>query len=131
MRKDPVVGFPHYNVISDQAFQRGGQRRIRDISHLPPEFPVAQYLLRRQDADDPGVPFPAEDLKSIFQRASDALLYFSLIHLLIPPLNTMQIPQYKLTLHPCVILRARYICRGYNYKVEAVSFQVTIIFHST
>jgi hypothetical protein len=75
-----IVGLPFYNAIADQAFERRSQHGVCDISHFFADGAVAQRPHVRQNADDAGIPFAAENLKPVLQRAADVFLKFFLIH---------------------------------------------------
>ena len=66
-----IVGLSCNDVVGNQPFQRGCQHRIGDIAHFLSDLAVAQHFLGCQNADDPGIPFAAENFQPVFQRTAD------------------------------------------------------------
>ena len=83
--RDLVIGLPLDEPVGDELPESRGKDRVRDVHHLPPDLTAAEDLLLVEDADDAGVPLPAEDLKPVLKRAADVSLTFLLVHLLTVP----------------------------------------------
>ena len=83
--RDLVIGLPLDEPVGDELLERCGKDRVRDVHHLLPDLAVAENLLLVENADDAGVPLPAEDLKPVLERAADVRLTFLLVHLLTVP----------------------------------------------